>query len=40
KNYKVLAYTVNTAERAHELFSWGVDAVFSDCLTGFDIQRV
>ncbi len=38
KNYKLLAYTVNTSERAHELFSWGVDAVFSDCLTGLEIQ--
>ncbi len=27
----VFAYTVNLAERAAELFSWGVDAVFSDC---------
>jgi glycerophosphoryl diester phosphodiesterase len=29
--YLVLAYTVNTIARAHELFSWGVDAIFSDC---------
>lgn len=28
----VLAYTVNDAERAKELFSWGVDAVFADRL--------
>ncbi|HXZ02044.1 MAG TPA: glycerophosphodiester phosphodiesterase [Stellaceae bacterium] len=27
----VFAYTVNRPERAQELFSWGVDAVFSDC---------
>jgi len=27
----LFAYTVNLAERARELFSWGVDAVFSDC---------
>jgi glycerophosphoryl diester phosphodiesterase len=27
----VFAYTVNLAARAKELFSWGVDAVFSDC---------
>jgi glycerophosphoryl diester phosphodiesterase len=27
----VFAYTVNLAERAKELFSWGVAAVFSDC---------
>ncbi|MGO8920072.1 MAG: glycerophosphodiester phosphodiesterase, partial [Stellaceae bacterium] len=27
----VFAYTVNLPERAQELFSWGVDAVFSDC---------
>jgi len=27
----VFAYTVNLAERARALFSWGVDAVFSDC---------
>jgi glycerophosphoryl diester phosphodiesterase len=27
----VFAYTVNLAERAKELFSWGVGAVFSDC---------
>lgn len=26
----LLAYTVNQVERARELFSWGVDAVFSD----------
>jgi len=28
---KVLAYTVNVAERAQELMTWGVDAIFSDC---------
>lgn len=27
----VLAYTVNDPQRAQELFSWGVDAVFTDC---------
>ncbi len=27
----LFAYTVNVAARARELFSWGVDAVFSDC---------
>lgn len=27
----LFAYTVNVAARAQELFSWGVDAVFSDC---------
>jgi glycerophosphoryl diester phosphodiesterase len=27
----VFAYTVNLPERAQELFSWGVEAVFSDC---------
>jgi glycerophosphoryl diester phosphodiesterase len=27
----LFAYTVNLPERAEELFSWGVDAVFSDC---------
>lgn len=27
----VLSYTVNNRDRAKELFSWGVDAVFSDC---------
>ena len=27
----VLSYTVNDVKRAAELFSWGVDAVFSDC---------
>jgi len=27
----LFAYTVNLAERARELFAWGVDAVFSDC---------
>jgi glycerophosphoryl diester phosphodiesterase len=26
----VLCYTVNSAERAKQLFDWGVDAVFSD----------
>jgi glycerophosphoryl diester phosphodiesterase len=25
-----LTYTVNETPRAHELFDWGVDAVFSD----------
>lgn len=29
--WPVLAYTVNLAERARQLFSWGVNAVFSDC---------
>jgi glycerophosphoryl diester phosphodiesterase len=28
---QLLCYTVNDSTRAHELFSWGVDAVFSDC---------
>lgn len=27
----VFAYTVNEPERARELFSWGVSALFSDC---------
>ena len=27
----LFAYTVNLAKRAAELFSWGVNAVFSDC---------
>lgn len=27
----LFAYTVNLPTRARELFSWGVDAVFSDC---------
>lgn len=27
----LFAYTVNVAQRAEELFSWGVEAVFSDC---------
>ena len=27
----LLCYTVNDPARARELFSWGVDAVFSDC---------
>ncbi len=31
KGYLLLAYTVNNIERAHELLSWGVDAIFSDC---------
>ena len=26
----LLCYTVNEAKRAKELYSWGVDAVFSD----------
>lgn len=30
RNKLLLSYTVNTEERAHELFGWGVDAVFSD----------
>jgi glycerophosphoryl diester phosphodiesterase len=28
--YAVLGYTVNEPERAAELFSWGVDAIFTD----------
>ncbi|MCD6039618.1 MAG: ugpQ [Gammaproteobacteria bacterium] len=31
KEYLLLAYTVNTLDRAEELLSWGVDALFSDC---------
>jgi glycerophosphoryl diester phosphodiesterase len=27
----LFAYTVNLPQRAQELFSWGVEAVFSDC---------
>jgi glycerophosphoryl diester phosphodiesterase len=27
----LFAYTVNLANRARELFSWGINAVFSDC---------
>jgi glycerophosphoryl diester phosphodiesterase len=27
----LLAYTVNSSVRAKELYSWGVDAIFSDC---------
>jgi len=27
----LFAYTVNLPQRAQELFSWGVDSVFSDC---------
>lgn len=30
KDYVVLAYTVNRKRLANKLFSWGVDAVFSD----------
>lgn len=30
KNYLVLAYTVDDKKRAEELFSWGVDSVFSN----------
>ena len=30
KNYRLLAYTVNDKQLAERLFSWGVDAVFSD----------
>lgn len=29
--FPLFAYTVNLARRAQELFSWGADAVFSDC---------
>jgi len=43
KNYTLLAYTVNTIERARELLSWGVDAIFSDCpeeiLTGLALWK-
>jgi glycerophosphoryl diester phosphodiesterase len=43
KGYLLLAYTVNNIERAHELLSWGVDAIFSDCphaiLAGLKIKR-
>lgn len=31
QGYFVLAYTINNIERAWELLSWGVDALFSDC---------
>ncbi len=31
KGYLLLAYTVNNIQRAQELLSWGVDAIFSDC---------
>lgn len=30
KGYKLFAYTVNDSRRAKQLFSWGLDAVFSD----------
>ncbi|HYM03257.1 MAG TPA: glycerophosphodiester phosphodiesterase [Stellaceae bacterium] len=40
----LFAYTVNIAERAQELFSWGVSAVFSDCpgrlAEGLDIHDI
>ncbi len=29
--FPLFAYTVNLPKRAQELFSWGTDAVFSDC---------
>jgi glycerophosphoryl diester phosphodiesterase len=29
-NKQLLAYTVNETKRAEELFSWGVDALFTD----------
>jgi glycerophosphoryl diester phosphodiesterase len=31
KGLPLRAYTVNTADRANTLFSWGVGAVFTDC---------
>ena len=31
RGFRVLCYTVNDQKRASTLFSWGVDAVFSDC---------
>lgn len=31
QGYLLLTYTVNNIERAHQLLSWGVDAIFSDC---------
>lgn len=30
EGYKVLVYTVNSKERANELFSWGVTSIFTD----------
>lgn len=40
----VFAYTVNLPGRAQELFSWGVEAVFSDCpdrvLAGLDPRAI
>lgn len=30
--YRVMAYTVNDADRARELLSWGVDGLFTDAL--------
>lgn len=42
KGYLLLSYTVNNIERAHQLLSWGVDAIFSDCphaiLAGLNIK--
>lgn len=40
--YLLLTYTVNHLERAQQLLSWGVDAIFSDCpdsiLKGFNVK--
>ncbi|MDX2220893.1 MAG: glycerophosphodiester phosphodiesterase [Burkholderiales bacterium] len=30
--YRLMVYTVNDADRAHELLSWGVDGIFTDSL--------
>jgi glycerophosphoryl diester phosphodiesterase len=32
EGYGLATWTVNDPARAHELFAWGVDAIFTDCL--------
>ncbi|OED43579.1 glycerophosphoryl diester phosphodiesterase [Endozoicomonas sp. (ex Bugula neritina AB1)] len=38
QGYKVNVYTVNSLERANQLFNWGVDGVFTDIAQNFPAQ--
>lgn len=38
KGYKINVYTVNSLDRANQLFSWGVDGIFTDVAQQFPAQ--